>query len=146
MGSLQGQCHFYTGGFGCPWRTGPNPSLSSVRAGLELAGGRGAGRVWQKLADAWGDPHRWYQSKFFRCFFHLIWAVFVFPARGLRVRPVGTPFNQKPVLGVSFSQNKFDVSAAEIKWISLIEYFSFVLCSWYQRSRVKFCLMLPKSL
>ena len=61
------------------------------------------------------------------------------------MRPVGTPFNQKPVLGVSFSQNKFHVSAAEIKWISLIEYFSFVLCSWYQRSRVKFCLMLPKS-
>ena len=49
------QCHFHTGGSGCAWRAGPNPSLSSLGAGWETAGGRGWGRrFWQKLADGGG--------------------------------------------------------------------------------------------
>lgn len=37
------QCHFYAGGSGCAWRTGPNPSRSSIGPGWETAGGRGLG-------------------------------------------------------------------------------------------------------
>ena len=53
------QCHFYTGGSGCAWRAGPNPSLSSLGAGWETAGRWGGkGHFWQKLADGGGVPIR----------------------------------------------------------------------------------------
>ena len=118
------------------------------KGGLGVGWWAGAGRVWQKLADAWGDSIDGINLSSFRCFSIWFEPHFCFPPRGLRVRPVGTPFNQKAVFGIFF-QNKFHVSAVEIKSISLTEYPSFVLCSWYQWSRVNFCLMLrvlPKSL